>query len=304
VPQRRPHQQGSPVRAGTAAILADVTETLGRREANKLATRQALQQAADRLFAEQGYAATAVRDIAEAAGVTERTFFRYFAGKEELIIDDALNWLPALQELLRVRPASEDPVTALRESVLELASSLAASPRPSPLWLFTDGPPGSRITRMTPGVVLKIEADLAKVIRERLDHPGQTSDTDSATGTATGTGQTSGTGTGQTSGTGSGETSGIDSDYLADILARTTLALIRSSLIRRWQLSEHPPSPADPSSPERLSSPGDTSSPERLSSPADPSSPERPSTTTLINQAFATLQIPPASPAPPPKEGV
>jgi AcrR family transcriptional regulator len=272
VPQRRPHQQGSPVRAGTAAILADVTETLGRREANKLATRQALQQAADRLFAEQGYAATAVRDIAEAAGVTERTFFRYFAGKEELIIDDALNWLPALQELLRVRPASEDPVTALRESVLELASSLAASPRPSPLWLFTDGPPGSRITRMTPGVVLKIEADLAKVIRERLDHPGQTSDTDSATGTATGTGQTSGTG--------SGETSGIDSDYLADILARTTLALIRSSLIRRWQLSEHPPSPADPSSPER------------------------PSTTTLINQAFATLQIPPASPAPPPKEGV
>ena len=62
---------------------------LGRREAHKQATRQALQQAADRLFAEHGYGATTVRDIAEAAGVTERTFFRYFTGKEELIIEDA-----------------------------------------------------------------------------------------------------------------------------------------------------------------------------------------------------------------------
>ena len=76
----------------------------GRREAHKQATRQALQQAADRLFAEQGYGATTVRDIAEAAGVTERTFFRYFTGKEELIIEDALGWLPVLLDKLRRRP--------------------------------------------------------------------------------------------------------------------------------------------------------------------------------------------------------
>ena len=39
-----------------------------------------------------------MRDIADAAGVTERTFFRYFAGKEELILDDVLEWLPVSAE--------------------------------------------------------------------------------------------------------------------------------------------------------------------------------------------------------------
>jgi AcrR family transcriptional regulator len=206
-----------------------VTEAPGRREANKRATRQALQQAADRLFAQQGYAATTVRDIAQAAGVTERTFFRYFTGKDELIIDEALGWLPDLRERLRTRPASEDPVTALRRSVLGLASSLASSPRPSLLWLYAEGPPGARNTLLRPGVALKIEADLAEVIRKRLERSGQAS--------------------------------AIDNEYLADILARTTLALIRSVLIRDWQLRTD----------------GDR---------------KRPSAATLINQAFSTLQIP------------
>ena len=108
-----------------------MTVTTGRREANKRATRQALQQAADRLFAEQGYAETTVRDIAAAAGVTERTFFRYFGGKEELIIDDALAWLPLLKDHVRARPAGEDPVTDLRHAVRSLGADLRQSPRPS-----------------------------------------------------------------------------------------------------------------------------------------------------------------------------
>jgi AcrR family transcriptional regulator len=206
-------------------------EALGRREANKLATRRALQQAADRLFADQGYATTTVRDIAAAAGVTERTFFRYFAGKEELIVDDAIGWLETLQERIRKRPASEDPVTALRRAVLDLASSLAAAPRPSPLWLFTDGPPGPRISRRAPGTRLRIEAGLAEVIRERLER--------------------------------SGTAAGIENDYLADILARTVFGLIRSALIRDWQLRS--------------------------------SGARRPAAATLINQAFATMRVPVAA---------
>jgi AcrR family transcriptional regulator len=206
-----------------------VAETLGRREANKRATRQALQSAADRLFASQGYTATTVRDIAEAAGVTERTFFRYFAGKEELIIDDALSWLPVLQERVRARPAAEEPVTALRLAVLDVASSLASSPRPSPLWLFSDGPPGARITKLTPGAVLRAEAGLAEVIRERLEAAARPA--------------------------------AIDPGYLADILARITLALIRSALIRGSQVREA----ADGGSPLSVE---------------------------LVNQAFSVLAIP------------
>ena len=183
-------------------------QTLGRREAHKRATRQALQQAADRLFAERGYAATTVRGIAEAAGVTERTFFRYFAGKEELIIDDALGWLPVLLDAIRARPDDEDVATALRRAIQDVGTLLSASPRPTPLWLFSDGPPGPRISRMPTGTLLRIEAGLAGVIRERLERTGGR---DLA-----------------------------DPDYVADLLARITVAMIRSAMIRHAQLSRDP----------------------------------------------------------------
>ena len=190
----------------------------GRRGAHKQATRQALQQAADRLFAEQGYGATTIRDIAEAAGVTERTFFRYFTGKEELIIEDALGWLPVLLDRLRARPEDEDVGTALRRAVQDVGALLSASPRPTPVWLFWDGPPGTRIPRMPSGTLLRIEADLSAVIRERLER------------SAPGPG-----------GEGDGGGGGLaDTDYLADTLARITLAMIRSAMIRHGPLSRDP----------------------------------------------------------------
>jgi AcrR family transcriptional regulator len=184
-----------------------VAQTLGRREAHKQATRQALQQAADRLFAERGYGATTVRDIAEAAGVTERTFFRYFTGKEELILDDALGWLPVLLDAIRGRPDEEDVGAAVRQALLDTGARLSASPRPTPVWLFSGGPPGTRISRMPAGTLLKIETDLAAVIRERLMRTHR----DVA-----------------------------DPDYLADLLARIILAMIRSAMIRHAQLSRDP----------------------------------------------------------------
>ena len=64
-----------------------VEQQLGRRETKKLAVRAAVERAARQLFAEHGYEATSVRQIADAAGVAERTFYRYFDGKEGLIAD-------------------------------------------------------------------------------------------------------------------------------------------------------------------------------------------------------------------------
>ncbi|MEP9361534.1 TetR family transcriptional regulator [Nocardioides sp. CN2-186] len=61
-----------------------MTET-GRREQNKLTTRRALEDAALRRFAVDGYDATSVESIAADAGVAARTFFRYFATKDEVL---------------------------------------------------------------------------------------------------------------------------------------------------------------------------------------------------------------------------
>ena len=77
----------------------------GLRERKKIETRLALARAAMRLFEERGYAATTVDDIAAAANVSRRTFFRYFASKDEVFIVDPEGKLAALHIALAGRSA-------------------------------------------------------------------------------------------------------------------------------------------------------------------------------------------------------
>ncbi|MEY9871950.1 AcrR family transcriptional regulator [Streptacidiphilus sp. MAP12-33] len=100
----------------------------GRREQNKRRTHEALIEAAGRLFQERGYEATTVRDIAAAAGVGERTFFRYFPSKESLVLQQVRDLVPLLAAEIRDRPAAEPPLVALREALLEVAQRNGANP--------------------------------------------------------------------------------------------------------------------------------------------------------------------------------
>ncbi|MFF4252184.1 TetR family transcriptional regulator [Streptomyces sp. NPDC001663] len=97
-------------------------ETL--RERKKQRTRDSLLRAAVELFTTRGYERTTVDDITEAVDVSQRTFFRYFAGKEEAAL--ALQELAVARfvEAVRERPAHEAPMEALRQAVLEGWDSL------------------------------------------------------------------------------------------------------------------------------------------------------------------------------------
>jgi len=92
---------------------------LGLRERKKQRTRDALVDAAHQLFLSQGYARTTVDEIAAAVDVSQRTFFRYFANKDEValaILADAEDHFVAN---LGARPATENPLQALRNAIVQ-----------------------------------------------------------------------------------------------------------------------------------------------------------------------------------------
>ena len=68
------------------------------------------------LFAAQGYDHTAVHEITDAVDVSERTFFRYFASKEDLVLSFVRDGQTAFAEALAARPPAEDPFTAARNA--------------------------------------------------------------------------------------------------------------------------------------------------------------------------------------------
>jgi len=101
---------------------------LGRRERKKEATREALIAAAVHLFAEKGYDATTIEDIAEVVDVSSRTFHRYFAVKEDVLFADAEARLRRFEAALAARPADEDILESLRAAAQVMAEMLLDRP--------------------------------------------------------------------------------------------------------------------------------------------------------------------------------
>jgi AcrR family transcriptional regulator len=87
----------------------------GLRERKKAKTRAVIEEHALRLFREQGYGATTVEQIADAAEVSPSTFFRYFGTKEDVVAYDAFD--PLLIEAWQAQPAELGPIQALRNAL-------------------------------------------------------------------------------------------------------------------------------------------------------------------------------------------
>jgi AcrR family transcriptional regulator len=102
--------------------LADDQPRPSLRERKKAKTRAAIQRSALRLFHEQGYEATTVEQIAEAAEVSTSTFFRYFPTKEDVALYDDLD--PMLIAAFEAQPANLGPTQALRGALHEVFAAL------------------------------------------------------------------------------------------------------------------------------------------------------------------------------------
>ncbi|GAA2280684.1 TetR family transcriptional regulator [Streptomyces atrovirens] len=144
----------------------------GLRERKKQRTRDALVRAALELIATRGYEGTTVDDIAAAVDVSQRTFFRYFASKEEVAF-----FVPRLAEshvvqAVRDRPPDEAPLEVLRRAVLDSWDGInEAVEQLVPLELHMRV---YRVIESTPALLAahlrraaELEEELARIVAER-----------------------------------------------------------------------------------------------------------------------------------------
>ncbi len=88
------------------------------RDRQRAQIRADIRRAAFRLFIERGYDAVTTEEIAAAAGVSQRTFFRHVPTKEELLLAPVRHGGAAIVNLLEQRPASDAPDIALINAII------------------------------------------------------------------------------------------------------------------------------------------------------------------------------------------
>jgi AcrR family transcriptional regulator len=94
--------------------------TMGLRERKKEQTRLAIEAAAFRLFAERGFSATTISDIAAEAEIAPRTFFAYFPSKEDVVFANFDGYAASLGQRLDERGPGETTFDALRTWIGEV----------------------------------------------------------------------------------------------------------------------------------------------------------------------------------------
>ncbi|MFC4619292.1 TetR family transcriptional regulator [Camelliibacillus cellulosilyticus] len=98
---------------------------MGLRERKKAVTKTSIQKCALNLFREHGYHTTTVEQIAQEAGISRRTFFRYFPKKEDVVLHDEYDL--RILEAFEAQPPELGPIEALRNAMKETHSSMSDS---------------------------------------------------------------------------------------------------------------------------------------------------------------------------------
>lgn len=104
-----------------------VSAASSRRERRKDQTRLALTRSALALFREQGFEATTVEEIAEAADYHRATFFRLFAGKDDVAFGDIADRLEAARAAFEDNAQAEDPWRTARDVIIRESTRFASN---------------------------------------------------------------------------------------------------------------------------------------------------------------------------------
>lgn len=98
------------------------------RQARSRAARAAVREHALRLFLRDGYSATTVEMIADTAGISRRTFFRYFPSKEDVVVTRAEDVSARVVQLVRERDPAEAPLASVLAALQPLIAEYSRDP--------------------------------------------------------------------------------------------------------------------------------------------------------------------------------
>lgn len=107
--------------AGTDTSTLGDRRPMDRRQRRTARTRADIEDAALRLFRERGFDATTVEQIAEAADIATRTFFRHFPNKEAVLFGDPTRETERMRAVLETRPTDEHPMRSMAVALLDAA---------------------------------------------------------------------------------------------------------------------------------------------------------------------------------------
>ena len=149
------------------AKLATGAGVPGLRERKRQQTRERLTRAAMALFLERGFEATTLDDIAAAADVSRRSFFHYFASKEDVVFAWHEETTATLIAAVEARPAGESMLMAAENAISAMAGQLESGEAIAMARLKRDNPALQARDQVK---YEKLERALAAALEKRAGH--------------------------------------------------------------------------------------------------------------------------------------
>jgi AcrR family transcriptional regulator len=131
-------------------------------------TRQRLIEASRRLIADQGYASTTAAQIAEEAGVSERTFFRHFSSKSEVFLANWQGIADAFRTTMQSHPYRAGLIEVVRAGMQSFAEGLQQAVEENPASSMVDYAMTIPVLPMLE-IVIELESAVAAELARRLD---------------------------------------------------------------------------------------------------------------------------------------
>lgn len=162
-----------------------MTSTGDKTDPRSRLTRQRLTEAGRKLFADHGYDQTTTAQIAEAAGVSERTFFRHFASKADLFLTNWMHIADLFRASIEAQPYRAPLIDVAREGMRSFADGFERAMETDPPATMDHYVATLPVIPML-RIVTDLESALSAELAKRIDRSDEDLDVRIAANTAIG----------------------------------------------------------------------------------------------------------------------